>query len=275
MSGRKAAGLRDIYVNVLLDSGRWDRLTVRARDLEHALEVAQRQYKRVGEASYFAWRMGGMTATAPKADRPMRVLVACEFSGVVRDAFRARGHQAFSCDVLPTETNPQWHYQMPVEDCLLRAAHGWDLLIAHPPCTYLANSGERWLKGNAYRQEMRVKAVEFVRALYAAPVARVAIENPIGHLSTAWRKPDQIIQPFQFGHPEWKSTCLWLRGLPLLVPTRAVEPDRTVGGGKKPGRHSSRTHRMTGWMPAEQRRRERARTFTGIASAMAEQWGRA
>jgi hypothetical protein len=193
---------------------------------------------------------------------------------VVRNAFVRAGHDAISCDLEPSETERPdgWdgHYQGDVLELLRDPAYEFDLMIAHPPCTYLANSGERWLKGNPTRQQARYLAVHFVLDLWAARIPRVAIENPIGHLSSAWRKPDQIIQPWQFGEPEWKSTCLWLRGLPPLQPTNVVVPDQTRGGGKKPGRISSRLHRLA---PGPNRQRERSRTFQGIADAMAEQWG--
>ena len=147
----------------------------------------------------------------------MRVLVACEFSGTVRDAFRAAGHEAWSCDLLPTE-KPGPHFQ---NDALV-AAHcqPWDLMIAHPPCTHLAVSGARWFKEKRAEQ---AAALDFVRALMAAPIPRIAIENPISIISSRIRKPDQIIQPWQFGHGETKATCLWLKGLPLLTPTNVVD----------------------------------------------------
>lgn len=184
----------------------------------------------------------------------MRVLVACEYSGTVRDEFGALGHDAWSCDLLPSERPSLFHYQGDMRDIVHQ---GWDLLIAHPPCTYLTNSGERWMSGNAERQRLREQAVEFVRWIMSLPIPQ-AIENPIGHLSTAIRKPDQIIQPWQFGHGETKSTCLWLKGLPKLRPTRVVE-------GREPRVH---------WMPPSQDRwKERSRTYRGIAQAMAAQWG--
>lgn len=196
----------------------------------------------------------------------MKVLIACEFSGTVRDAFAARGHDAWSCDLLPTE-KPGQHIIGDVLDVLNL---GWDLMIAHPPCTYLANSGERWLKNNPERQQKRKEAVEFVRALWGSPISRVAIENPVGHLSTAFMPPSQKIQPFYFGDPEWKTTCLWLRGLPPLMFTNKVMPDMTIGGGVRPGRLSSRLHRLS---PSPDRWKERSRTYQGIAEAMADQWG--
>lgn len=181
----------------------------------------------------------------------MRVLVACEFSGVVRDAFAARGHDAWSCDLLPTE-RPGQHYQCPVEEVLPR---GWDLMVAHPPCTHLAVSGARWFNEKRAEQE---DALDFVRMLLSASIPQIALENPVSIISTRVRKPDQIIQPWQFGHGETKATCLWLRGLPLLKPTCVVE-----------GR-VERVHRCP---PGLDRWKERSRTYEGIAKAMAEQWG--
>lgn len=182
----------------------------------------------------------------------MRVLVACEFSGTVRDAFRARGHDAWSCDLLPSES-PGPHI---VGDAL-EAAYGqhWDLMIAHPPCTHLAVSGARWFKD---KQEEQAAALEFVRALLAAPIERIALENPVSIISSRIRKPNQIIQPWQHGHGETKATCLWLKNLPLLVPTDIVD-----------GR-AARIHKMP---PGPNRAKERSRTYNGIAAAMAAQWG--
>ena len=180
----------------------------------------------------------------------MRVLVACEFSGIVRDAFRARGHDARSCDILPTE-KPGPHYQGNVFDII---GEGWDMLIAFPPCTHLASSGARWFKDK--REEQR-EAIEFVRALMSCGIPRIAVENPIGVLSTAIRKPDQIVQPWQFGHGETKATCLWLEGMPKLMPTNVVD-----------GRHA-RVHREP---PSKDRWKNRSRTYPGLAKAMAEQW---
>ena len=181
----------------------------------------------------------------------MRVLVACEYSGTVRDAFRARGHDAMSCDLLPTE-RPGPHYQGDVFDIIW---DGWDLMIAHPPCTHLAVSGARWWQGKLVEQ---AEALAFVRALMAAPIPRIAIENPVSKISTAIRKPDQIVQPWQFGHGETKATCLWLKGLPKLVPTQVV-------GGRE-----ARIHKMS---PGPDRWKERSRTYQGIADALASQWG--
>lgn len=182
----------------------------------------------------------------------MKVLVACEFSGTVRDAFAALGHDAWSCDLLPTE-KPGQHYQCDVREVLDK---GWDLMIAHPPCTHLASSGARWWKFKGGEQE---EACRFVLELAQAPIPMIAIENPVGYLSTAWRKPDQIIHPWQFGHGETKATCLWLKGLPKLEPTEIVE-----------GREA-RIHRLP---PSPDRWKLRSLTYTGIAKAMAEQRGK-
>jgi hypothetical protein len=182
----------------------------------------------------------------------MRVLVACEYSGRVRDAFRRRGHDAWSCDLLECEADPRWHYQAPVEEVLGR---GWDLMIAHPPCTHLAVSGSR----HFHRKEReQAEALDFVRLLMDAPVPRWCIENPVSVISSAIRPPDQIIQPWQFGHGETKATCLWLQNLPRLKSTDVVE-------GREP-----RVHMMP---PGPNRWKERSRTFEGIAEAMGEQWG--
>jgi len=183
----------------------------------------------------------------------MRVLVACEFSGTVRRAFAARGHTAFSCDILPTEEpSAEFHLQCDVRDAL---GESWDLMIAHPPCTHLAVSGARWFKD---KQAEQAEALDFVRLLLDADVPRIALENPVSIISTRIRKPDQIIQPWQFGHGETKATCLWLKGLPRLQPSNIVA-----------GREA-RVHLMP---PSPDRWRERSRTFTGIAEAMAAQWG--
>jgi site-specific DNA-cytosine methylase len=182
----------------------------------------------------------------------MRVLVACEYSGRVRDAFRRRGHDAWSCDLLECEADPRWHYQAPVEEVLGR---GWDLMIAHPPCTHLAVSGSRHFHR---KQREQAEALDFVRLLMAAPIARWCIENPVSIISSAIRPADQVIQPWQFGHGETKATCLWLQNLPRLRSTNVVE-------GREP-----RVHMMP---PGPNRWKERSRTFEGIAEAMGEQWG--
>lgn len=183
----------------------------------------------------------------------MRVLVGCEFSGVVRDAFLACGHEAMSCDILPTEA-PGPHYQGDVRDVL---DYPWDLMIAHPPCTHLSVSGARHFP--AKRMDGRQQAgAAFFMTLARAEIPMIAIENPVCIMSSLWRRPDQVIQPWQFGHPETKATCLWLKGLPRLLPTNVV-------GGRE-----ARVHRMP---PGPDRWKERSRTFDGIAQAMAAQWG--
>lgn len=181
----------------------------------------------------------------------MRILIACEFSGIVRSAFLARGHDAWSCDLLPSET-PGPHIQGDVTTIL---GQGWDLMIAHPPCRYLAVSGARWFKDRIQEQSA---AIAFVGWLMAAPIERIALENPISVISTHIRKPDQIVQPWQFGHPETKATCLWLKNLPKLVPTNIVE-------GRRPRVHHE--------PPSPDRWKNRSRTLLGLAAAFAEQWG--
>jgi hypothetical protein len=181
----------------------------------------------------------------------MKVLIACEYSGVVRDAFIDNGHDAMSCDLLPTDS-PGNHYHGNVFDVI---NDGWDLMIAHPPCTHLAVSGARWFKDKVKEQ---AESLEFVRRLMDAPIDRIAIENPISIISSRIRKPEQIIQPWMFGHGETKATCLWLKNLPKLTPTDIVE-----------GREA-RIHKMS---PGPNRWKERSKTYQGIAIAMANQWG--
>lgn len=181
----------------------------------------------------------------------MKVLIGCEFSGIVREAFAANGHDAWSCDLLPTEI-PGQHI---VGDVLGLLHDGWDLAVFHPPCTHLAVSGARWFKDKAKEQ---ADALGLVRALLEAPIPKIALENPISVISSRIRKPDQIVQPWMFGHGETKATCLWLKNLPPLWPTEVVD-----------GREN-RIHRMP---PGPNRWKERSRTFTGIARAMADQWG--
>jgi len=182
----------------------------------------------------------------------MRVLIACEFSGVVREAFRNRGHDAWSCDLLPADDGSEYHYQ---GDVLQHMNSSWDLMIGHPPCTHLSVSGARWFKDKQAEQR---QAIVFFMQLALARVPRIAIENPISVMSTAWRKPDQIIQPWQFGHGETKATCLWLKNLPKLEATDIVD-----------GREA-RIHKMP---PGPDRGKLRSITYQGIADAMAEQWG--
>ena len=181
----------------------------------------------------------------------MKVLVACEYSGRVRDAFISRGHDAMSCDLLPTDA-PGPHYQGDVFDVI---DDGWDLMIAHPPCTHLAVSGARWFKD---KQQEQANALLFVRRLLDSLIPKIALENPISVISSHIRKPDQIIQPWQYGHGETKATCLWLKNLPKLTPTNIVD-----------GREA-RVHKMP---PSADRWKLRSTTFQGIANAMAAQWG--
>ncbi len=196
----------------------------------------------------------------------MKVLVACEYSGTVRDAFRARRHDAVSCDLLPTDA-PGPHYQGPVQDII---SDGWDLMIAHPPCTYLSVSGMHWTTRGLRDPQLTEDALAFVRMLMGAPIPRVAIENPVSVISTRIRKPDQIITPSQFGHDASKKTCLWLKGLPLLRPTQLVEP-RIIRGRKRWGNQTdSGQNRLS---PSPDRWKIRSATYPGIAAAMADQWG--
>lgn len=200
----------------------------------------------------------------------MRVLVACEYSASVRDAFRALGHFAVSCDLLPTEGDPKWHYRGDMFD-LLTPRHRWDLLIAFPPCTHLTAAGAAsWpVKHTDGRQQA---ALGFVARITQAEVPRIAIENPVGLLSTVWRKPDQIIEPWQFGNPYTKRTCLWLKGLPLLVPQVRSKPEtRRWVGGHRSG--PERRYEGAAASGVSRNPRERSRTFAGIAWSMAMQWG--
>lgn len=190
----------------------------------------------------------------------MRVLVACEFSGIVRDAFKAQGHDAWSCDLLPSE-RPGNHYQQDVLSGGL-LAEGWNLMVAHPPCTHLATSGARWFKNKVVEQQ---EALEFVRALLAAPIPRIALENPKSIISTRIRKPNQYLYPWQYGHEEQKTICLWLKALPTLRPTEMVAPEYR-GGNLTP----SGQNRLG---PSSHRWKDRSRTYQGVADAMAAQWG--
>lgn len=201
----------------------------------------------------------------------MKVLIGCEYSGIVREAFAKRGHDAWSCDILPTDT-PGRHLQC---DLLTILNDGWDLLIAHPPCTHLSGAGApSWKTKQADGRQQ--DAIDFVLKIYRASCPRIAIENPTGILSTVWQKPTQIINPFQFGDPFKKRTCLWLKGLPKLLPSNIVEPqfhftsNSTQGGMLKDGtRRKSELPIYKPWDTAK----ERSKTFQGIANAMADQWG--
>jgi len=184
----------------------------------------------------------------------MKVLIACEYSGIVRDAFAAKGHDAWSCDILPTES-PGNHFQ---GDVLEHLDKGWDLMIAHPPCTHLAVSGARWFTEGKKAWSLQEEALDFVRKLLDAPIDKIALENPISVISTKIKKPTQIIQPYQFGHGERKSICLWLNNLPKLKPTNLVE---------------GREQRIWKMPPSKNRSKLRSLFYTGIAEAMADQWG--
>jgi hypothetical protein len=190
----------------------------------------------------------------------MKVLIACEYSGAVRDAFIQQGHDAMSCDLLPTDVDGP-HYHGNVFDVI---NDGWDLMIGHPPCTHLAVSGARWFKDKVEEQK---EALAFVQRLMDAPIEKIAIENPVSVISSRIRKPDQIIQPWMFGHPEAKATCLWLKNLPKLVVTDILSlpesgrwENQTPSGQNKLG-------------PSPLRWKERSKTYQGIANAMAQQWG--
>ena len=192
----------------------------------------------------------------------MRVLVACEYSGTVRDSFRALGHDAWSCDLLPCDADPKHHIHGDVMEVL---GAGWDLMVAHPPCTHLAVSGARWFKDKVSEQ---LEALAFVRTLLAAPIPRIALENPVSIISSHIRKPDQIIQPWMFGHEATKTTCLWLIDLPPLQPTQMVgHGERHV---TKSGRSLPKWYNLP---PSADRWKIRSATFKGIADAMAAQWG--
>ena len=219
----------------------------------------------------------------------MRVLVACEYSGRVRDAFILGGHEAMSCDLLPTDS-PGPHYQGDVRDVLY---DGWDLMVAHPPCTYLSVSGMHWTARGLRDPQLTEDALAFVRLLMDAPIDRIAIENPVSVISSRIRPPDQIINPYEFGHDASKKTCLWLKGLPKLTPTKLIEPRWVCCGIELPdgvGKHGcancngDKTARPR-WgnqtasgqnklAPSADRWKIRSETYAGIAQAMADQWGR-
>lgn len=205
----------------------------------------------------------------------MKVLVACEYSGVVRRAFRELGHDAWSCDLLPADDGSEHHYQGDIRhiienEVLDQYVFGdlpyWDLMIAHPPCTHLAVSGARWFKDKEQEQK---EALDFVRLLMNAPIPRIAIENPVSIISSKIRKPDQIVQPWMFGDPYTKTTCLWLKNLPKLEPTDIVDKGK---------RHVTKSGKsLPEWYnlpPSEDRWKIRSQTFPGFAKAMAEQWGK-
>tara|TARA_B100000427_G_scaffold177457_1_gene147617 strand:- start:1858 stop:2502 length:645 start_codon:yes stop_codon:yes gene_type:complete len=214
----------------------------------------------------------------------MKVLVACEYSGIVRDAFIKKGHEAVSCDLLPSESDLGEHYQGDVTDIL---NNGWDMMIAHPPCTYLAVSGARWFydpedKHLPYknrrphplhlnRKQLQQEALDFVQLLLDAPINKIVVENPVGVISTKIRKPEQIIQPYMFGHSESKKTCLWLKNLKPLQPTNIVEEEERVVYAS--GKSMPKWYADAFKLPPEERWKVRSATFPGIAKAMADQWG--
>ena len=196
----------------------------------------------------------------------MKVLVACEYSGTVRDAFIRAGHDAMSCDLLPTDA-PGPHYQGDVMDVI---GDGFDLMVAHPPCTYLSVSGMHWTTRGLRDPQLTIDALAFVRRLMDAPIPRIAIENPVSVISSRIRRPDQVIQPWMFGHDASKKTCLWLKGLPPLTPTQIVAP-RMVNGKPRYGNQTdSGQNRLP---PSADRWKIRSETYSGIADAMANQWG--
>lgn len=196
----------------------------------------------------------------------MRVLVACEYSGRVRDAFTRLGHYAMSRDLLPTDS-PGEHYQGDVCDIL---DNGWDLMVAHPPCTYLSVSGMHWTTRGLRDPQLTEDALDFVRLLLSAPIEKIAVENPVSVISSRIRKPDQIIMPYQFGHDASKKTCLWLKNLPPLQPTKVVEP-RMVNGRPRWGNQTDSGQNKLA--PSDDRWKVRSETYHGIAAAMASQWG--
>ena len=196
----------------------------------------------------------------------MKVLVGCEYSGIVRDAFSKRGHYSVSCDLLPTESSGN-HYKGDVLDII---KDGWDLAIFHPDCTYLCVSGLHWNGRVKGRSQKTDNALDFVRKLLDAPINKIALENPVGCISTRIRKPDQIIQPYDFGEDASKKTCLWLKNLSLLKPTKPVFPRMVNGKPRWSNQTDSGQNKLA---PSDDRWKLRAKTYNGIANAMAEQWG--
>ena len=210
--------------------------------------------------------MAGMVRVESERDQEedrMRVLVACEYSGTVRDAFIRAGHEAMSCDLLPTDVNGP-HFQGEVKEII---NDGWDLMIAHPPCTYLSVSGMHWTTRGLRDPQLTEDALAFVQCLMDAPIERIAIENPISIISSRIRKPDQIIQPWWFGHDASKKTCLWLKNLPLLTPTDLLPGDSKT---RRANQTASGQNKLP---PSKDRWKIRSSTYRGIADAMAEQWG--
>jgi hypothetical protein len=205
-------------------------------------------------------------------ENKMKVLVACEYSGTVRDAFAAKGHYAVSCDLLPTDQPNGHHYQGSVFDII---DNGWDLMIGHPPCTYLTVTGNKWFKPEFKdrfpdRHKHREEALQFFIKLFSCNIPKVCLENPVGYVSTAFRKPTQYVQPYEFGDPHSKKTGLWLKGLPPLIQTKLMQP---VFHTYKDGRKDPIWHYETMKLKPLERMKARSKTFQGIADAMAEQWG--
>lgn len=196
----------------------------------------------------------------------MRVLVACEYSGVVREAFRELGYDAWSCDLLPADDSSPYHYQGDAFDIV---GHGWDLMIAHPPCTHIAVSGGRHFEQKR-KDGRQQEGIDLFMRFINAPISRVAIENPVSIMSTKFRKPDQYVQPYEFGDATSKKTCLWLKGLPKLVPTNIVVPEKIINSK---GKVYDKWWYETCSLPLSVRGKVRSKTFQGIANAMAQQWG--
>jgi hypothetical protein len=201
----------------------------------------------------------------PERVEPLSILVACESSGAVRDALTALGHTAMSCDLLPAET-PGWHYRGDVREVL---DDYWDLMIAHPPCTYLSSSGMHWTTRGLRDPRLTEDALDFVRLLLSAPIPKIAIENPVGVISTRIRPADQYVQPYQFGDDASKKTGLWLKGLPILVPTKLIPP-RLINGKSRWANQTDSGQNKLG--PSDDRWKERSKTYPGLAAAMALQW---
>lgn len=209
----------------------------------------------------------------------MKILIACEESQTVCKAFRAKGHEAYSCDILPCSGgHPEWHIQ---GDVLEQLDKDWDMIIAHPPCTYLSNAGIRWFNEERYgqkaveRKRLRIEAMEFVKKIAETNCPKIVIENPRGYLNSHWKKPNQTVQPWWFGDSFNKPTCLWIKGLPNLVPTKIVDKGEMVSHITKKGKikTDSKWYYDAFKMPPTERQKFRSKTFQGVADAMAEQWG--
>jgi hypothetical protein len=215
------------------------------------------------------WKNAAQRALTLRIERiVMKILIACEYSGTVRDAFRKKGHDAWSCDILPTDADPKWHIQADVIDLAYNG--DWDIMIAHPPCTYLTNAGVTWLHKDPARWDKLDDGAAFFKKLLDAPIEKIAAENPIMHKYAKERiggvRQSQTIQPYQFGHFEQKATCLWLKGLPLLRPTS----DLKAATKALPDNQRQRLHYLP---PGPDRWKIRSKTYQGIADAMAAQWG--